>query len=313
MLNNQTITDGFQIVAFSTDTTRQPVLFTVFLLMYLTGVLENAVILTLILLDKHLHTPMYIFLWNLSAVDICYLNVTLPKLMDILLTGDNYISFVQCFTQMYFYNSICSTEIVLLSVMAYDRYVAICNPLRYHLIMNKKKIVLLLCVIWGSGSLNSLPITSFASHLSFCHSHTIRHFYCDCKAVSKIACSVQFFNEVMYIVAWISVPVPFLLSFLSYVKIVKSILHIRSADSRKKCFSTCTSHLTVLTLFYGTIMCVYMAPFSGNSEILDQVLSVLYTTVTPMLNPLIYSLQNKDVARALSQNLVKKIIIKSLN
>ncbi|XP_075060993.1 olfactory receptor 1-like [Mixophyes fleayi] len=306
MLNNQTIVDGFQMVSFSTDAVRQPVLFTVFLMMYVTGVLENAVILTLILSDKHLHTPMYSFLWNLSAVDVCYLTVTLPKLMDILLTGDNFITFIQCFTQMYFYNSICSTEIVLLSVMAYDRYVAICNPLCYHLIMNKKNIVLFVCVIWVSGSLNSLFLTSFASQLSFCHSHTIHHFYCDCKAVSKIACSVQFFNVIMYTAAWVFVPVPFLLSFLSYVKIVKSILHIRSADSRNKCFSTCTSHLTVLTIFYGTIMCAYMVPSSGSSDLLDQVFSVFYTAVTPMLNPLIYSLRNKDVTSALSRNLVKK-------
>ncbi|XP_075061983.1 olfactory receptor 1E16-like [Mixophyes fleayi] len=306
MLNNHTITDGFQIVAFSTDAVRQPLLFTVFLLMYLTGVLENAVILILILNDKHLHTPMYIFLWNLSAVDICYLTVTLPKLMDILLTGDYFITFIQCFTQMYFYIFIVSTEVILLSVMAYDRYEAICNPLCYHLIMNKKTIVLLLCVIWVAGNINSSFFTSFASQLSFCHSHKIHHFYCDSKALSKIACSVQFFNVIMYTESLVFVLFPFLICFLSYVKIVKSILHIRSAESRKKCFSTCTSHLTVLTLFYGTIMCAYMAPSSGNSDLLDQVFSVMYTAVTPILNPLIYSLRNKDVISALSRSLVKK-------
>ncbi|XP_075715653.1 olfactory receptor-like protein OLF4 [Rhinoderma darwinii] len=302
-MDNQTIALGFEIIAFSSDGGRQPLLFIVFFLMYLTGVLENAIIFTLVLTDQQLHTPMYVFLMNLSTVDMFYLSIPLPKLMYILLTGDNFIKFSHCYLQMSLYNFICSTEIFLLSVMAFDRYVAICKPLHYSLIMHKKNIALFLVITWVSGGINSLFVMAFAFLLSFCDSHKIHHFYCDSKALTKIACSSEFFSIVLYTETSILTIFPFVLSLSSYGKIVKSILHIKSAQSRRKTFSTCSSHLAVLTIFYGTTMCAYLS--SGNSELLDQMFSVLYTAVTPMLNPLIYSLQNKEVTSALHRTLVK--------
>ncbi|XP_069618560.1 olfactory receptor 1E16-like [Ranitomeya imitator] len=296
---NKSITKGLHLVAFSSDGSRQPLLSMVFFVVYFIGVLGNVIILTVIVMDRHLHTPMYIFLSNLSSVDICYINITLPKLMYILLSGDNSISFLHCFTQLYFYNFIVGTEIILLSVMAYDRYVAICKPLHYHLIMRMKNIVLLLCVNWFSGCLNSLLFIRFASQLNFCHSTKIHHFYCDTKALVKISCPTKFFQIILELEFLLFGPVPFMIAILSYIQIIRTIVQIKSTDSRRKAFSTCTSHLTVLTIFYGTIMCTYMTPVSKNSEIFDQIFSVLYTAVTPMLNPLIYSLRNKDVKNAL--------------
>ncbi|XP_077116959.1 olfactory receptor 1E16-like [Ranitomeya variabilis] len=296
---NKSITKGLHLVAFSSDGLRQPLLLMVFFVVYFIGVLGNVIILTVIVMDRHLHTPMYVFLSNLSSVDICYINITLPKLMYILLSGDNSISFLHCFTQLYFYNFIVGTEIILLSVMAYDRYVAICKPLHYHLIMRMKNIVLLLCVNWFSGCLNSLLFICFASQLNFCRSTKIQHFYCDTKALVKISCPTKFFQIILELEFLLFGPVPFMIAILSYIQIIRTILQIKSTNSRRKAFSTCTSHLTVLTIFYGTIMCTYMTPVSKNSEIFDQIFSVLYTAVTPMLNPLIYSLRNKDVKNAL--------------
>ncbi|XP_073413304.1 olfactory receptor 1E16-like [Dendrobates tinctorius] len=296
---NKSITKGLHLVAFSSDGLRQPLLSMVFFVVYFIGVLGNVIILIVIVMDRHLHTPMYVFLSNLSSVDICYINITLPKLMYILLSGDNSISFLHCFTQLYFYNFIVGTEIILLSVMAYDRYVAICKPLHYHLIMRMKNIVMLLCVNWFSGCLNSLLFICFASQLNFCRSTKIHHFYCDSKALVKISCPTKFFQIILQLEFLLFGPIPFMFAILSYIQIIRTILQIKSTNSRRKAFSTCTSHLTVLTIFYGTIMCTYMTPVSKNSEICDQIFSVLYTAVTPMLNPLIYSLRNKDVKNAL--------------
>ncbi|XP_073510863.1 olfactory receptor 1E16-like [Phyllobates terribilis] len=296
---NKSITSGLYLVVFSIDGLRQPLLSMVFFAVYFIGVLGNIIILIVILIDRHLHTPMYIFLSNLSSVDICYINITLPKLMYILLSGDNSISFIHCFTQLYFYNFIVGTEIILLSVMAYDRYVAICKPLHYHLIMRMKNIVLLLCVNWFSGCLNSLFFIFFASQLNFCRSTKIHHFYCDTKALVKISCPTKFFQIIVQLEFLLFGPIPFMIAILSYIQIIRTILQIKSTNSRRKAFSTCTSHLTVLTIFYGTILCTYMTPVSENSDIFDQIFSVLYTAVTPMLNPLIYSLRNQDVKNAL--------------
>ncbi|XP_056425749.1 olfactory receptor 1-like [Hyla sarda] len=296
---NISITKSFQLLAFSSNGMRQPLLFIVFFALYFIGVLGNLIILIVIVIDRHLHTPMYVFLSNLSFLDICYMTITLPKLMYILLSGDNAISPLQCFTQLYFYNFIVVMEIILLSVMAYDRYVAICKPLHYHLIMNKKNLVLLLCVNWMLGCLNSLLLICFISQLSFCHSTNIHHFYCDTKALVKISCPTKLFQILYRLESLLFGPVPFMIGLLSYIQIIRTILQLKSTNSRRKAFSTCTSHLTVLTIFYGTVICTYMTPVSEYSGINDQLFSVLYAAVTPMLNPLIYSLRNKEVKNAL--------------
>ncbi|KAM4749103.1 olfactory receptor 13F1-like [Rhinophrynus dorsalis] len=255
----------------------------------------NLIIITVIYVNIHLHTPMYTFLSNLAFVDICYPTATLPKLMDVLLSGDNSISFIQCFTQMYFFLGMAAVEVILLASMAYDRYIAICNPLQYHLIMNKKTCALILGGIWVSGCMNSLFFTILASTLSFCHTNDINQLFCDVKALAKISCDTSVFYKVIYIESSLFAVFPFFLCLISYIKIITSILQIKSTNGRKKAFSTCTSHMIVLIMFYGTVLWMYMRPPSEHSDDLDQVFSVLYIAVTPMLNPLVYALRNKEM------------------
>ncbi|XP_072006320.1 olfactory receptor 5V1-like [Engystomops pustulosus] len=303
MDSNWTSIKNFQIVAFSNDTEKNNLYFLIFFCIYMSGLLGNLVIISIVITDVHLHSPMYILLCNLSLVDIIFTSSTLPKLMDILLSGNFSISFVQCFSQLYFFMFAAGTEDILLSLMAYDRYLAVCKPLHYHMIMNKKKYVLLLLGTWVCGFINALFMTVSIYQLDLCRSNKIQHFFCDIKALEKISCNSSGFHVILYIETMLLAFCPFLLSVISYIKIITSILVIKSPNSRKKTFSTCTSHLTVLIIFYGTGLCMYMNPPSQHLEKQDLVFSVLYTAVTPMLNPLIYSLRNKEVKAA-----VRKIV-----
>ncbi|KAM4675822.1 olfactory receptor 1-like [Discoglossus pictus] len=303
-MENQTMFEVFHILAFSIKVQKQPLIFILFFFIYLIGVLGNLIIFTVITLDTRLHSPMYIFLCNLSIVDICFTTVTLPKLLDLLLTGNDLISIIQCFTQMYFFMFMFGTEVMLLSAMAYDRYVAICNPLQYHRIMNKDKCIYLLVGSWTTACVDSMLFTVFASKYSYCDFNTIQNFYCNVKALAKILCTDTVFLFVLYVETLLFGLFPFLLSLISYIKIIITILSMKSKN-RRKSFSTCTSHLTVLILFYGTVLCMYMIPMSEYSDELDTVFAVLYSAVTPMLNPLIYSLRNKDVKSALKRILNK--------
>ncbi|XP_053577839.1 olfactory receptor 10A7-like [Bombina bombina] len=298
-MNNHTIFRDFHILAFSAKEDNQLLLFVMFFFIYIIGVSGNFVMITLVFVDANLHTSMYLFLSNLSVVDIGFTTTILPKLLDILLTGNNTISILQCFTQLYFYLLFGSTEILLLSSMAYDRSVAICNPLNYHRIMTNKKCVLILGITWLSGCLNALFYTCVAANIPLCLSNEIHYFYCDGKALTKIACSDKRFSFVLLAEALLFLLFPFLLILVSYTKIISSILQMNSQESRRKSFSTCTSHITVLTIFYGSALCIYLRPPSEHTERLDHVFGVLYTSVTPMLNPLIYSLRNKDVRSAI--------------
>ncbi|KAE8619149.1 hypothetical protein XENTR_v10009636 [Xenopus tropicalis] len=302
-MENQTNSKYLYFLAFSNHGEKQPLLSIVFFLIYIIGVIGNLIIITVIYLDSHLHTPMYFFLCTLAFVDICYPTVTLPKLMDILLSGNNSITFIQCFTQMFFCVAMAGVEITLLSSMAYDRYVAICKPLRYHLIMNRRSCVLVIVGTWVSGFVNSAFLTSLASKLSICNSDEIKGFFCDIKAVADISCdAISFYNAIYWEASSFGV-MTFCLNVLSYINIIRNILHIKSKHGRQKTFSTCTSHFTVLIIFYGTVFWTYFSPPSRN---LDPVFSVFYIGVTPMLNPLIYSLRNKEVMNALIRTVQKK-------
>uniref|UniRef100_A0A8C5PVA8 Olfactory receptor n=1 Tax=Leptobrachium leishanense TaxID=445787 RepID=A0A8C5PVA8_9ANUR len=304
-MDNQTAKiEEFHILAFSFSKETRLILFVLFLIVYLIGVIGNSVMITVSCFDLHLHTPMYFFLCNLSLVDLIYTTNILPKLMYILITGNNTISFIQCFTQMYFYMFMASTEIMLLALMAYDRYVAICHPLHYTQIMDMRKCILLVICNWIFECCNASFFTLSSSTFSFCLTNEIRHFFCDTKALGKIACSNKLLQVMIYIEMSIFGPFPLLLT--SYVKIINSILHIKSIQSRRKVFSTCTSHLTVLLMFYVTIICTYLRPATKNSETLDEIFSVMYTAVTPMLNPITYSLRNKEVKGALKRLVGKK-------
>ncbi|CAN2391217.1 Olfactory receptor, partial [Pristimantis euphronides] len=253
-----------------------------------------------ILLDEHLQAPMFFFLRNLSMVDILCTSVTLPKLLDVILTGDNRISYVACLSQLYFLISMLCTEIFLLTAMSYDRYVAICHPLHYVLLMGRRKCFQLVASCWILGCSNSILLTFFASTLDFCRSRNINNMFCDMKILTMLSCgNIKKFEMIIYVEAFLLGLCPFLLILISYSKIIVSILKIHSTGQRSKTFSTCTSHLIVLLIFYGTLFCVYMRPISENSEKFDLIFSVFYIAVTPTLNPLIYSLKNKAIKVAI--------------
>ncbi|KAM8972415.1 LOW QUALITY PROTEIN: olfactory receptor 1L4-like [Pelodytes ibericus] len=300
-MNNQTFSADFQIWGFSTSPGKHPLRFTLYFLIYVIGLVGNIIIIAVTYFELNLHTPMYFFLRNLSFVDICYTSVTLPNLMHIFLTGNNVISFIPCFMQLHFFTTMGCTEVVLLTSMAYDRYVAICNPLHYYMVMNNRRCSQLVLASWSFGFINSLLVTVFAAQLLFCGSKRIQQLFCDIKSLLKITCSdTQGFQIIIYLEVLLAGLCPFLLSLTS-IKIISSVLKVQSIEGRKKSFSTCTSHLTVLLVFYGTIFCMYIRPPSEHSEQIDQFFSVLYVAVTPMLNPLIYSLRNGEVKKALKR------------
>ncbi|XP_063158444.1 olfactory receptor 5I1-like [Candoia aspera] len=297
---NQTSVTEFLLMGFSIDPNNQTLLFVMGLFSYLLTLAGNLTIITLIRIDQHLQTPMYFLLGNLSFVEICYISTTLPKILWNLLSGDKTISYIGCALQMYFFVAFGGTECVLLSAMAYDRYVAICHPLHYTLLINKRVHRCLLAVTWSIGHFNSIVNTAIVFFLNFCHSNEINHFFCDIPPLLRLSCSDIFISQmVTFTVSGCVIILPFCLTLLSYVLIVSSVLKIRTAHGRIKAFSTCGSHLTVVSIFYGTIIYTYIQPSSAHSIEEDHLISVLYSIITPLLNPLIYSFRNKEVQGAL--------------
>uniref|UniRef100_UPI003D7F5B5B olfactory receptor family 13 subfamily D member 2G n=1 Tax=Equus caballus TaxID=9796 RepID=UPI003D7F5B5B len=266
---------------------------------YLVILLGNSTLITLTLLDSRLHTPMYFFLGNLSFLDICYTSSYIPTLLIHLLSEKKTISFTRCVVQMSVSFTMASTECVLLAVMAYDRYVAICNPLRYPIIMSRALCIQMASLSWRLGFLNSLTQTILAVRLPFCGKNVINHFVCEILAFIKLACADISLNEITLMLGnVIFLFSPLLLICISYIFILSTVLRINSAEGRKKAFSTCSAHLTVVTVFYGTILFMYMKPKSKDSTF-DKLIALFYGVVTPMLNPIIYSLRNTEVHGAM--------------
>ncbi|XP_038182792.1 olfactory receptor 1468-like [Arvicola amphibius] len=308
-IKNQTVISSFIFRDLPILPEDQPLFYVLILAMYLTTIMGNLIIIILILLDPHLHTPMYFFLSNLSFSDFCFSSVTMPKLLNNMQSQVPSISYVGCLTQMYFFMVFGNMENFLLVVMAYDRYVAICFPLHYTSIMSPKICVCLAVLSWVFNILHSMLHTLLLARLSFCEDNVIPHFFCDISALLKLACSDIYINELMiFILAGPFVVFPFLLIIVSYIQIVSSILKISSARVIHKVFSTCGSHLFAVSLFYGTIIGVYLCPSANNSTVKETVTAMMYTVVTPMLNPFIYSLRNKDMKEALLRVLCKKKI-----
>ncbi|KAM4663480.1 olfactory receptor 1G1-like [Discoglossus pictus] len=306
-VTNSTIEEEFHILAFSNAMESQVVLFIVVLIMYLLSTLGNVVIIVLVCLVAHLHTPMYFFLCNLSIQDIVYVSTIVPKLMSITITGNTSISFLGCMTQLFLSASCIVTDFFLLTSMAYDRYAAICMPLHYSLIMNKKLCTFLGSVSWFIGIFNSLLISLSMSNLSFCSFIDINHFYCDMKALLEISCSdTTNMMNILFTEGTLFGFLPFVLIITSYIKIISTIVKIRTSAGRLKTFSSCSSHLTVVIIFYVSIFIVNMKPDSKQSKEQDKLLSLMYVAVVPMLNPLIYSLRNQEVLKAL-----KKVTLKT--
>ncbi|XP_077175184.1 olfactory receptor 10Q1-like [Paroedura picta] len=304
---NQSIASEFIFLAFSTIPEIQHLLFTFFLLLYLTIIFGNVSIIWVVCTDQSLHTPMYFFLGNLSFLEICYTTVVVPQMLASILDVHRTIPFANCGIQMFLFLGLGGTDCFLLAVMAYDRYVAICHPLRYTLIMTRQVCIWL---VVGSAMLAltlSLELTVLIFTLPFCgHQPQINHFLCDVPPVLSLACADTHIHQtVLYSVGIMVLAIPFLLISISYTYIVAAILRISSTSGRHQAFSTCSSHLTVVILQYGCCALVYLRPWSTSSEDENWKLALIYTFVTPLLNPLIYSLRNKDVKQALKK-VVKK-------
>nr|XP_033775723.1 olfactory receptor 1030-like [Geotrypetes seraphini] len=261
------------------------------------------------MLDHKLQIPMYFFLRYLSLSDLCSSSVITPRMLVAFLTKTKSISFQGCIAQLFFFLMFAASETFLLSVMAYDRYVAICNPLLYTSIMNPGVCYHLLAAVFAWGLFSSTVISGFICSLTFCGPNVIDHFYCDIPPLVSLSCSSTFISTtVFFLVALCFGMNSFLIILASYVSIFSTILKMRSADGRRKAFSTCASHLTAVSLFYGTAFFVYMRPASGYSESQNKVTSVFYSIVIPMLNPLIYSLRNKDVKRAFRKIMERRMV-----
>ncbi|XP_018427109.1 PREDICTED: olfactory receptor 6N1-like [Nanorana parkeri] len=279
-------------------------LFFVFLSIYLFTVSGNGIIFALVLLDKHLHTPMYFFVGNLSFLDMSYTSVTIPKMLAKFLFNLDTISFTACFAQMYVFLSLAGTECLLLTVMAYDRYIAICSPLHYPGIMTRRLYVTLSAVAWLGGFLMPLTVLLLALKLPFCGPNIIHHYYCDHPPLLQLACADTSFNVAVgsSIGAFI-ILISFTLVAISYVKIIIAILKISSHAGRKKTFSTCASHFAVVSIFFLPLIFMYIRPTASYSSDVDSLVAMLYTVLTPMMNPIIYSLRNKDIKVAFQKKI----------
>ncbi|XP_078520283.1 olfactory receptor 1M1-like [Lissotriton helveticus] len=300
--SNQSTVTEFILFGFSDFNEHQKFLFVTFLIMYILTLLGNIVIITLIVRDPRLHTPMYYLLRCLSVIDICFTSTTIPKLLFDLLREVKTISFVGCFTQMFFFHSIGNMDSFLLALMAYDRYVAICRPLHYTLVMSKKLCFLLISGSYVIVCLHSLLYTLWTSRFTYCGSKKINHFFCDIPPIFNLSCSdLTSFTFTQLIEGGTMLCVPFLCIAVSYARIVSSIMKMSTAVAKHKAFSTCSSHIAVVTLFYGSTVAIYVRPASARSLDSDRFISVMYIVVTPMLNPFIYSLRNKEVKGALKK------------
>ncbi|XP_043747025.1 olfactory receptor 13C7-like isoform X2 [Cervus elaphus] len=308
---------GFILLGLSAHPKLEKTFFMLILLMYLVILLGNGVLILVSILDSRLHTPMYFFLGNLSFLDICYTTSSVPLILDSFLTPRKTIPFSACAVQMFLSFAMGATECVLLGMMAFDRYVAICNPLRYPEVMSKAVYVPMAAGSWAAGSTSATVQTSLAMQLPFCGDNVINHFTCEVLAVLKLACadiSINIISMAMANVILLGIPVLFI--FFSYVFIIATILRIPSGEGRKKAFSTCSAHLTVVFIFYGTILFMYGKPKSKDplgadkQDLGDKLTSLFYGVVTPMLNPIIYSLRNKEVKAAVRNLKRRKLFSK---
>ncbi|XP_054849709.1 olfactory receptor 5B21-like [Eublepharis macularius] len=297
---NLTAIINFILVGFRNHPELQTLLFLAFLTIYMITMAGNLTIAVLVISDLHLHTPMYFFLGNLSCLEICYTSTILPRLLFSLLNGDRTISVQGCIVQYFFFGSIASAECYLLAMMSYDRYLAICKPLRYTSLMNGKICLCLITVSWMNGLIVVTIITSLLVKLSFCGPNEIEHFFCDSAPLLKLSCTNTSLVElVIFILAFTNTIPPFLLTLISYVCIIINIVQMKTKALRQKAFSTCSSHLIVVTLFYGSLICVYLIPETNTMKDLHETFSLFYTVFTPMVNPFIYSLRNREVKAAL--------------
>ncbi|XP_069486131.1 olfactory receptor 5J3-like [Ambystoma mexicanum] len=310
VMKNQTSFTGFILLGLTEDEKLKIPLFVLFFVFHIITLLGNIGIMALISKSPCLHTPMYFFLSILSFVDLCYSTIIVPNMLVSFLSKLHVITLLGCVTQMFFFVAVAATEGLLLGVMAYDRYNAICNPLHYAVIMTRKVCISLVAAACTVGTVNSLVNTSLIFRLKFCSDNVISHFYCDIPPLLKIACSDTTLNEVVLFTVAGCVEVGSLLTVLiSYAYIILAIIKIQSSAGKRKAFSTCASHFVCVTMLYVPVLFMYFRPSSVYARDQDKVASVFYSVITPMLNPIIYSLRNKDVKRALSMLVQKRSLV----
>ncbi|XP_069486142.1 olfactory receptor 5V1-like [Ambystoma mexicanum] len=295
-MGNHTSQNDFTLLGISDEPGLQVPLFLVFLVLYVVITFGNLIIIFIIWSEPHLHTAMYIFLCHLSILDICNPSVTVPQMLANLLLEKKTIPVRGCITQFFFFIFFASSECLLLSAMAYDRHVAICHPLRYSSIMNGDLCAHLAAASWLGGFLNSSMHTLATCRLSFCGPRTIHHFFCDLPQVFTLSCTDPFINVLLVVVSGTIMGLgSFFITIISYAYIIFAVLKIDSETGRSKAFSTCSSHLLVVTFYYGAMFLTYLRPSSGYAMAEGRLLSVIYTVITPLLNPLIYTLRNQEI------------------
>ncbi|XP_036623211.1 olfactory receptor 2W3-like isoform X2 [Trichosurus vulpecula] len=306
-MSNKSSLELFILLGFSDRPGLEHILFVIVLIFYLVTLVGNITIILVSQLDPRLQTPMYFFLTNLSFLDLCFTTSSIPQLLFNLGGPNKTISYLGCAIQLFMFLGLGGIECILLAVMAYDRFTAICKPLHYTVIMHPQLCVQLVAVSWGTGLLNSLVMSPITMKLPRCGRHQVKHFLCEMPALIKMACvDTVAMESTVFILSVIIVLVPLSLILISYAYITQTVLRIKSAAGRKKAFNTCGSHLTVVSLFYGNIIYIYMQPGNNSSQDQGKFLTLFYNLVTPMLNPLIYTLRNKEVKSALKKLFWKK-------
>uniref|UniRef100_A0A2K6S645 G-protein coupled receptors family 1 profile domain-containing protein n=2 Tax=Saimiri boliviensis TaxID=27679 RepID=A0A2K6S645_SAIBB len=304
---NHSLVSVFIFQGFSSFHEHKLTLFVVFLTLYIFTLAGNVIIVSIISIDHHLHTPMYFFLSMLSGSETVYTLVIIPRMLFNLIGLSQPISLAGCATQMFFFITLAINNCFLLTAMGYDRYVAICNPLRYSVIMSKRVCMQL---VWGACSIGlivAMTQVSAVFRLPFCTTK-VPHFFCDIRPVMKLSCIDTTVNEILtMIISVLVILIPMGLVFISYILIISTILKIASAEGRRKAFATCASHITVVIVHYGCASIAYLKPKSDNTRDQDQLISVTYTVITPLLNPVVYSLRNKEVKGALCRAIGKKL------
>nr|XP_056720464.1 olfactory receptor 13G1-like [Euleptes europaea]XP_056722729.1 olfactory receptor 13G1-like [Euleptes europaea] len=299
-MKNQTVLTEFIFVGLTNSLGLQTLLFWVFIFIYVMALAGNFLLIFTIWRCRKLHTPMYFLLVNLSFVNVFSISITTPKLIQTLLAHQKTISFYGCITQVYLFIWALGTELLLLSFMAFDRYAAICHPLQYTIIMRKEVCIVMATGVWVAGMINSAVHAGLMLQLSFCGSNIINHFFCDVPPLLKLSCSDTSLNETMAFVADVIVGIGSCgLTLTSYWFILRAIFRIRSTEGKKKAFSTCSSHLIVVSFYFAAVIYTYIRPTSVYSLDNDKLVSLLYSVVTPVVNPIIYSLRNKEVKEAL--------------
>ncbi|XP_074076753.1 olfactory receptor 2T29-like [Macrotis lagotis] len=309
-MKNKTLETDFTLLGLFSQSKYSTLFYSLIFIIFIVALTGNVTLIFLIQSDSHLHTPMYFFICQLSLMDMMYISVTVPKMLLDQVTGIHNISAPSCGIQMFLYLTLMGAEVFLLAAMSYDRYVAICHPLRYPVLMNQRVCILLAVVCWFLGSIDGFLITPITMNFPICKSREIQHFFCEVPALLKLSCSdTSLYETLMYLCCVLMLLIPVIVISSSYSLILLTVFRMNSATGRRKAFLTCSSHITVVILFYGAAVYNYMLPPSYHTAEKDVMVSVFYTILTPVLNPLIYSLRNKDVTAALKKMLWSELVL----